>query len=91
MISFLKHTCNKFIEFPDWVVDTGSAFNTNSSGGELALTLTQSNGGTLLSSTRYVHVRLLSFPAVVHNYNVPKYGTITASIKTGRWAGTYSF
>jgi beta-glucanase (GH16 family) len=44
--------------------------NTNSSGGELALLLTQGNGGTRLSSTRYVH-----------------YGTITARLKTGRWAG----
>lgn len=29
--------------------------NTNSSGGELGMLLTQTNGGTLLSSTRYVH------------------------------------
>lgn len=29
--------------------------NTNSSGGELALLLTQTNGGTRISSTRYVH------------------------------------
>jgi len=54
----------------DWVVDKGNIFNTNTSTGELALTLTQANGGTRLSSTRYVH-----------------YGTITATLKTGRWAG----
>jgi len=54
----------------DWIVDKGDITNTNSSGGELALLLTQTNGGTRLSSTRYVH-----------------YGTITARIKTGRWAG----
>lgn len=54
----------------DWVVDKGNIMNTNSSGGELAILLTQANGGTRLSSTRYLH-----------------YGTVTAKIKTGRWAG----
>ncbi|KAF8830414.1 hypothetical protein HHX47_DHR2000493 [Lentinula edodes] len=54
----------------DWVVDKGSIINTNSSGGELGLILTETNGGTRLSSTRFVH-----------------YGTITAKLKTGRWAG----
>ncbi|RDB29724.1 putative glycosidase crf2 [Hypsizygus marmoreus] len=39
----------------DWVVDKGSIFNTNSSGGELAMLLTETNGGTRLSSTRYLH------------------------------------
>ena len=39
----------------DWVVNQGSIINTNSSGGELAMILTESNGGTRLSSTRYVH------------------------------------
>lgn len=39
----------------DWVVDKGNIMNTNSSGGELALLLTQTNGGTRLSSTRYVY------------------------------------
>ncbi|KAF8918651.1 glycoside hydrolase family 16 protein [Mucidula mucida] len=54
----------------DWVVDKGAIFNTNSSGGELALVLTEDNGGTRLSSTKYLH-----------------YGTVTATLKTGRWAG----
>ncbi|KIY73018.1 glycoside hydrolase family 16 protein, partial [Cylindrobasidium torrendii FP15055 ss-10] len=54
----------------DWVVDKGAIFNTNSSGGELALVLTEANGGTRISSTRYVH-----------------YGSITATLKTGRWGG----
>ncbi|KAJ3930494.1 MAG: glycoside hydrolase family 16 protein [Lentinula lateritia] len=54
----------------DWVVDKGSIINTNSSGGELGLILTETNGGTRLSSTRFMH-----------------YGTITAKLKTGRWAG----
>lgn len=39
----------------DWVVDKGAIFNTNSSGGELALVLTEDNGGTRLSSTKYLH------------------------------------
>jgi beta-glucanase (GH16 family) len=51
----------------DWVVESGNIQNSN---GDLALTLTEKNGGTRISSTRYVH-----------------YGTITAKLKTGRWAG----
>lgn len=39
----------------DWTLDKGNIINTNTSGGELALLLTESNGGTRLSSTRYVH------------------------------------
>ncbi|THH32631.1 hypothetical protein EUX98_g1560 [Antrodiella citrinella] len=39
----------------DWTVDKGNVINTNSSGGELAMLLTETNGGTLMSSTRYVH------------------------------------
>ncbi|KAJ7578528.1 glycoside hydrolase family 16 protein [Mycena floridula] len=54
----------------DFIVESGNIMNTNSSGGELAMLLTQENGGTRISSTRYVH-----------------YGTITARMKTGRWAG----
>ncbi|KAF5379208.1 hypothetical protein D9615_005966 [Tricholomella constricta] len=39
----------------DWVVNSGTIINTNSSGGELAMILTEANGGTRLSSTRYLH------------------------------------
>ncbi|TFY82732.1 hypothetical protein EWM64_g1285 [Hericium alpestre] len=39
----------------DWVVNSGNIMNTNSSGGELALLLTETNGGTRVSSTRYIH------------------------------------
>jgi len=39
----------------DWIVDKGSVLNTNANGGELSLTLTETNGGTRLSSTRYLH------------------------------------
>jgi len=51
----------------DWLVDKGNIQNSN---GDLAIILSETNGGTRLSSTRYVH-----------------YGTITARLKTGRWAG----
>jgi len=36
----------------DWIVDKGNIMN---SGGELVLLLTEQNGGTRISSTRYVH------------------------------------
>jgi len=39
----------------DWSVDQGQIINTNSSGGELALILSEQNGGTRVSSTRYIH------------------------------------
>lgn len=39
----------------DWVLNQGQIINTNQSGGELAMILTETNGGTRLSSTRYVH------------------------------------
>lgn len=39
----------------DWVVNTGNITNTNANGGELVMILTEDNGGTRLSSTRYVH------------------------------------
>jgi beta-glucanase (GH16 family) len=54
----------------DWTLDKGTIMNTNSSGGELGLLLTQDNGGSRISSTKYIH-----------------YGTITTTMKTGRWAG----
>jgi beta-glucanase (GH16 family) len=37
----------------DWVVESGTVLNTAQQ--ELVLTLTETNGGTKLSSTRYVH------------------------------------
>ena len=40
----------------DWVLDKGEiSISNGTSGGELALLLTQTNGGTRISSTRYVH------------------------------------
>ena len=38
--------------YADWTVDKGSIQNSN---GALALILTETNGGTRLSSTRFVH------------------------------------
>ncbi|CAE6413143.1 unnamed protein product [Rhizoctonia solani] len=54
----------------DFVLEKGNIFNTNQNGGELVLTLTEANGGTRISSTRYV-----------------QYGTISAMIRTSKWAG----
>lgn len=40
----------------DWVLEQGSILNTTTDGeAAIALTLTEHGGGTLLSSTRYVH------------------------------------
>jgi len=40
------------IRLADWVIEKGSIQNNN---GDLAMILTETNGGTRLSSTRYVH------------------------------------
>ena len=37
----------------DWVVNSGTILNSTT--GEMTMTLTEDNGGTRLSSTRYVH------------------------------------
>ncbi|KAJ7599047.1 glycoside hydrolase family 16 protein [Mycena floridula] len=52
----------------DWTLDQGDIFNSGQS--ELIMTLSEANGGTRLSSTRFIH-----------------YGTITARMRTSRWAG----
>lgn len=44
----------------DWTLDKGQIINTNTSGGELALLLTETNGGTRISSTRYLHYGTVS-------------------------------
>jgi len=51
-----------------WTLDKGNISLTTE--GELAVLLTEDNGGTRLSTTHYVH-----------------YGTISASLKTGKWPG----
>ena len=53
-----------------WTMDQGTPQHTNNNGGEIALVLTETNNGTRISSTKYVH-----------------YATITATAKTGKWAG----
>jgi hypothetical protein len=42
--------------------------NTNSSGGELALLLTQANGGTRLSSTRYLHYGTVTAKSALNRF-----------------------
>lgn len=54
----------------DFTLDAGDIYNLNTSAGELALLLTETNGGTRLSTTRYM-----------------QYGTVTAKLKTSKWAG----
>ncbi|EIN08533.1 glycoside hydrolase family 16 protein [Punctularia strigosozonata HHB-11173 SS5] len=44
----------------DFIVDKGNIMNTNQSGGELAMLLTEDNGGTRLSSTRYMQYGTVS-------------------------------
>lgn len=47
----------------DFIVDKGNIMNTNQSGGELAMLLTEDNGGTRLSSTRYAIIIVLLPPS----------------------------
>ncbi|KAJ7118681.1 glycoside hydrolase family 16 protein [Mycena crocata] len=39
----------------DFTLESGNIMNTNTSGGELAMLLTEANGGTRISTTRYMH------------------------------------
>ncbi|KZV92477.1 hypothetical protein EXIGLDRAFT_614348 [Exidia glandulosa HHB12029] len=61
-------TFNGNVSLADWTLDKGDLSLTNEN--EVAFILTETNGGTRISSTRYVH-----------------YGTITATMKTGKWDG----
>ncbi|KAI6019883.1 glycoside hydrolase family 16 protein [Pisolithus orientalis] len=55
-LSDTSRILSNYTYFNDWVVQQGSIFNATSDGEPaIALTLTENNGGTLLSSTRYVH------------------------------------
>jgi len=75
----------------DWVLNQGTIFNTNSSGGELALILTQNNGGTHISSTRYVHYgKITATRARVFRtcaLRISCTAVFYSSVKTGRWGG----
>ncbi|KAL1661620.1 glycoside hydrolase family 16 protein [Schizophyllum commune] len=61
----------------DWVVDKGSIFNTNQTGGELAMILTEDNGGTRISSTRYMH-----YGTVTANLKTGKWGGVVTAFIT---------
>lgn len=73
----------------DWAVDKGNIMNTNTSGRELALLLTQDNGGTKISSTRYIHYGTVTarskrlFPSPIEIETQPH----PVPVKTGRWGG----
>ncbi|OBZ67523.1 putative glycosidase crf2 [Grifola frondosa] len=76
----------------DWVVNSGSIINTNSSGGELAMILTESNGGTRLSSTRYVHYgKITTRRTYCFSISLRLDETTNAdhstTVKSGRWGG----
>lgn len=60
----------------DWVLNQGNISNTNSNGGELALMLTRNNGGTRISSTRYVHYGKITAIMKTGRWN----GVVTAFI-----------
>ncbi|KAH9061138.1 glycoside hydrolase family 16 protein [Lactarius vividus] len=60
----------------DWVLNQGDISNTNSSGGELVLMLTRNNGGTRISSTRYVHYGKITAMMKTGRWN----GVVTAFI-----------
>ncbi|KAF7316108.1 Glycoside hydrolase family 16 protein [Mycena indigotica] len=44
----------------DFVVNNGNIMNTGANGGELAMLLTKENGGTRLSTTRYLHYGIVT-------------------------------
>lgn len=60
----------------DWTADMGTPLNTNNNGGELALILTQDSRAP--QGTR------------VSTTDYVLYGTITATVKTGKWDGVVS-
>ena len=71
----------------DWTLDKGQIINTNTSGGELALLLTETNGGTRLSSTRYLHYGSVTARRTLP-LNSPSMSMLTMlPVKTGRWGG----
>lgn len=75
----------------DWVLNQGTIFNTNSSSGDLALILTQNNGGTRISSTRYIHYGKFTVTRAGVFRTCARRISCTAvfypSVKTGRWGG----
>ncbi len=68
----------------DWVVNSGTIIN--STAGELGLTLTEDNGGTRISSTRYVHYGTITARRAYLSY-VPSFSMLTlATVRQSRRA-----
>lgn len=71
----------------DWVLQQGSVLNTTSNGqAAVALTLTEEGGGSLLSSTRYIHYGRVTARCTFTPPFSPSHLT-RFLVKTGRWAG----
>lgn len=70
----------------DWTLDGGDMKVTN---GALELQLTQSNGGTKISSTRYVHYGQFSAESSYISARHHRQFTdlISITVKTGKWPG----
>lgn len=75
----------------DWVVEQGSIINTTSDGEPaIAVLLTESGGGTLLSSTRYVHYGQITARCECSFFQGAlqcNFSFRSCPVKTGRWAG----
>jgi hypothetical protein len=72
----------------DWTLDKGNITTTN---GELGMILTESNGGTRLSSTRYLHYGTVTAKGTSTTASFIS-NSLTwlfslQKVKTGRWAG----
>lgn len=70
----------------------GNMLNTNASGGELALLLTENNGGSRISSTRYLHYGTVTARSkhprsTSHREHRSTTSPFLSSVKTGRWGG----
>jgi len=59
-----------------WTIDQGTPQSTNNNGGEVALVLTETNNGTRISSTKYVHYGTISAIAKSGRWS----GVVTAFI-----------
>lgn len=70
----------------------GNMMNTNTSGGELALLLTQNNGGSRISSTRYLHYGTVTARCKrpCSTPDRPTLNRIVFPVKSGRWGGVVS-
>lgn len=69
----------------DWVVDSGNILNNTD--GSLALTLTEANGGTRISSTHYVHYGTITARSASFLHVKFLRDTDCYAVKTGKWGG----